>query len=166
MPWPLSNRGHTLHRMLKHSLAFLAVMATSQFTLAQPAPDCATGGVKAQEVAETKALLASVDESMDRQQAELGTILHAKWSEQDRIRFGTMLRSRPNTDYERQIASLTGELRSLQQAAQRGEIRGSAAECRHTARLREVVEQLKSVTERQTRHLTEQLRKPPSAPQQ
>lgn len=151
--------------MLKHTLAFLAMMATGQSTLAQPAPDCATDGGKAQAVAETKALLASLNESMDRQHAELGSILRAKWSEQDRTRFGMVLRSRPNTDYEREIASLTVELRGMQQAARRGEITGGAAECRHVARLREVTGQLKSVTERQTRHLTEQLRKLTSARQ-
>lgn len=140
------------------------MLATSQFTSAQPASDCATGSAKAQAVEATKALLASVDESMDRQNAEPGAILRAKWSEQDRARFAAMLRSRPNTDYEREIASLTAELRSLQRAAQRGEIRGSAADCRYGAQLRQVAGQLKSLTERQTRHLTEQLRKLTPAP--
>lgn len=46
--------------MSKHTLAFLAIMATSQAALAQPAPDCATDGARSQAVVETKALLASV----------------------------------------------------------------------------------------------------------
>lgn len=145
--------------MLKHTLAFLAIMAASQAALAQPAPDCAADGAGSLAVVDTKALLASVGESMDRQGAELEAIMRASWSEQDRARFRTVLQSRPNTDYERQIAALTGELRGMQQAARRGEIKGSAAECRHVARLREVVGQLKSVTERQTAHLVQQLRK-------
>lgn len=147
--------------MLKHTLALLAIMATSQAALAQPAPDCATGGASSQAVVETKALLASLGESMDRQQAELLAITRSNWSEQDRARFRTVLRSRPNTDYERQIAALTGELQGMQQSVQRREVKGPAAECRHVARLREVVGQLKSVSERQTRHLSEQLRAAP-----
>lgn len=150
--------------MSKHTLAFLAIMATSQAALAQPAPGCATDGARSQAVVETKALLASVGESMDRQGAQLQVVARASWSEQDRARFQTVLRSRPNTDYERQIAALTGELRGMQQAAQRGELKGPAAECRHVARLREVVGQLKAVSERQTAHLVQQLRTASAAP--
>jgi hypothetical protein len=101
---------------------------------------------------------------MDRQGAQLQAVARASWSEQDRARFQTVLRSRPNTDYERQIAALTGELRGMQQAAQRGELKGPAAECRHVARLREVVGQLKAVSERQTAHLVQQLRTASAAP--
>ena len=150
--------------MLKHALTFLAIITSSLPALGRPALDCSPGDAKVQAVAETKALLASVSESMDRQQAELeagirSAATRAKWSEQDRASFfRTVLRSKPNIDFEKQIELLTVELRGMLQATQRGEIRGPTADCRHVARLRELVGQLNSVYKRQSVYLTQQLR--------
>lgn len=155
--------------MLKHALAFLVFIAISCPALAQPALDYSPGHGKVQAVAETKALLASVSEAMDKQQAELEAGIRyatarAKWSEQDRVRFfQTVLRSKPNTDFEKQIELLTIELRGMLQASQRGEIRGPEADYRYVARLRELVGQLKSVYARQSVYLTQQLRNVKSA---
>jgi hypothetical protein len=150
--------------MLKHALASLAFIAVTCPASAQPTLDRSPGHGNIQAVTENKALLASVSEAMDRQQAALeagirDATTRAKWSEQDRARFlRTVLRSRPNTDFEKQIALLTMELRSMLQASQRGEIRGPEADYKHVARMRELVAQLKSVYERQSVYLTRQLR--------
>ena len=151
--------------MLKHALAFLAFIAIGCAAFAQPAPDCSPAYRKVRAVPETKALFASVSEATDRQQAALETGIRdatarAQWSEQDRARFfQKVLRSPPNTDFEQQIGLLTVELRALLQASQRGEIRGAAANCRHGARLRELVALHKSVYERQSAYLTQALHK-------
>lgn len=155
--------------MLKHALRFLAIIAISWPALVQPALGCSPGDANVQAVVETKELLVSVSEVMDRQQAELeagirNAAARARWSEKDRASFfQTVLRSKPNTDFEKQIELLTIELRGMLQAAQRGEIRRPAADCRHGAPLREIVEQLKSVYEQQSVYLTLQLRNVKSA---
>lgn len=151
--------------MLKHALAFLAFVAISWPALGQTAFDCSPGQAKVQAVAQTRALMDSMSESMDRQKAELDAAIRvattrAGWSEQDRASFfQALVRSTPNTGFDRQIEALTTELRGMLQALQRDEIRGHAANCRFVARVRELVGQLKSVHERQTVHFIQQLNK-------
>ena len=154
---------------MKLALTFLACLSISCAALAQPAVDYSTDHGKAQAIAETKALLASLSEAMDKQAAALDAsardaAVRTKWSEQDRARFfQQVLRSKPNKDFDQQIALLTTELRGMLQAAQRGEVKGAQADRRYVARLWELVEQLKSVYERQSVYLTERLRELPSA---
>lgn len=137
--------------MFKHALALLAYVAITFPAAAQPALVHSTGHAQARTVAETKALLASLSAAMDRQQAELDAAIQdatarAKWHEQDRAFFlQTVLRLKTNIDFDKQISSLTGELRSLLQASQLGEVKGPRADQQHVARIRELVGQLKSV---------------------
>lgn len=158
------SQGLTNTPMLKHTLILIALAAASFPALAQHSSDCSLAGPTVHAVAETHSLLAALSERMDRQQAEFGAgIRHAaaraKWSEEDRARFFQgLLRSKPNSDYEKQIASLTNELQGMLQAAKQGKITGPAAECRYVARLRKLVGQLDSVFARQSAYLNEQLR--------
>lgn len=108
--------------------------------------------------------MAAVSLSLDRQQVELQACIReltapAVWSEQDRARFvQRVFQSSPNSDYDRQITSITTELRGMLQAVQRNEIKGEEANRRFVLRLRELAGQLDSVSRQQTSYLTRQLR--------
>lgn len=149
---------------MKFALAALAFMAIGGAASAQSAPDCASAHGKEQAAAQTRAALASLSAAMDRQQAALETALRdaatrAQWSEQDRAAFmQRVLRSTPNRDLDRQIGLLTAELRAMLQTSQRGEIKGVDADCRHVARVRQLVGRLESAYARQSDYLTGQLR--------
>lgn len=101
---------------------------------------------------------------MDRQQAELEAGIRdatalANWKEADRARFmQTVPRSQPNTDFDREIAWLTAELRGMLQALQRGEVKGAHANDRYVVRIRELTGQPGSVHARQSAYLAQQLR--------
>lgn len=156
--------------MFMRTLASLALIATTSAALAQPVPAQSPDAAKAHAGAETKALLASLSTTMDRQQAELDAAIRdatarAKWREQDRARFlQTVLRSQTNIDFDKQIAALTGELRRILQASQQGQVKGPGADQQHVARVRELVGQLKSVYERQSAYVNQQLRNANPAP--
>jgi uncharacterized protein YdeI (BOF family) len=150
--------------MLKHALAVLLFSAISCCAMAQSGPNQSHVHGDIREVAETRALLASASEAMDKQQVALdGAISDAttrnKWSDQERARFmRTVLQSATNAGLEKQIKALTTEIRSMLQASQRGEIRGPQANARYIARLRQLVAALKAACERQSVYHLRQLR--------
>lgn len=132
--------------------------------MAQSALDCSSVPGSARARGETKALIASFGETMDRQQAELEASLRdararATWSEQDRARFSqTVLRSKQNTDFNKEIALLRTALRGVAQAALRDETEGSEIDCQYFARMQKLIRQLGSVYQRQSTYMNGQLR--------
>ena len=108
--------------------------------------------------------MAALEEDMGRQDAALDAArrdatARAGWSEQEGLVFlGTLLRSRTNQAFDRQITALTEELRGMLQALQRGEIKGEHADARFLMRTREIVRQLRAVYGRQSVYLVGQLR--------
>jgi len=148
---------------MKRSLAFLAGCALGCAALAQPAHRDAPSHATLQQAAGTKALMAALERDIGRQDAfdaaTRAAAARAEWSERDRVGFlRTILRSPANQAFDKRIASLTAELRSLQQAVDRGEIRGAQADARFVAQMRALIVQLRSVYERQSVHLLQQLR--------
>ena len=146
--------------LFKYVLALLALTALSGGALAQSTPAHQAPGREA----ETKALLASVGHAIDKQQDGLEASIRdagarAHWKDEDRASFfQSVLRSKTNQEFDRQIASITAELRSMLDASQRGQVNGAAADARFVARVRELVGRLKSVHARQSAYLIEQLR--------
>jgi hypothetical protein len=137
--------------MLKRVLAAVLWMAVGCQVLAQPAP------------ADTRALMAALEAEMDGQQAALEAALRAadaraRWSGRDRaLFFQSILRAQPAAANEQRIAALTAELRNMQQALRRGEVKGAQADQRFVARLRELVIELRALQARQSAYLIERL---------
>jgi len=150
--------------MLKLSLVVLVFVALGSAALAQPTAIASPVGTQENAVAQTRVLLASVTEAMDRQRAELETAmgqaaLRAKWSDQDRAKaLRTILQSATNLTFEQRIAILTKELRTMLQALNKNEISGEQANRQFIVRVRELVGQLGSVYDQQSVYLTRQLR--------
>jgi murein L,D-transpeptidase YcbB/YkuD len=149
--------------MLEHALAVLLFSAISCCAMAQSANQSHVHG-DIREVAETRALLASASEAMEKQQVALGSAIsdattRNKWSDQERARFmRTVLQSATNAGLEKQIKALTTEMQSMLQASQRGEISGPQANARYIARLQQLAGTLKAACERQSAYLLQQLR--------
>jgi hypothetical protein len=151
----------------KYALSFLSCIALSNFAAAQHAFDCSSLAERTTAATETKSLLAALKTTMDVEQAELEDSLdeaRATLNEQDQSRLIlTVLQSKTNTEFDRQINSLVGELQAMLQASQRGGFKGPNAECRYVAQLRELVGKLGTVYRRQSAYVAEQLSKVKSA---
>jgi murein L,D-transpeptidase YcbB/YkuD len=161
---PLTMTRPCLLTLYLRALALLAFSAISCCAMAQPGLDRSSAQGDTRGAAETRALLASASEAMDKQQVALESAIREatarnKWSDQERARFlRTVLQSATNAGLETQIKALTTEMRSMLQASQRGEISGPQANARYIARLRQLVGALKATCERQSAYLLQQLR--------
>lgn len=149
--------------MSKRLLAFIIFCAIGSAAVGQPTHAVPSTAVREQALSQTKVLLASVDESMSRQQAELEAAIssaaaRANWSANDRAKFlQVILRSPTNSAFDEQIASLTKELRGVLQELQQGTPKGTQANSIYTTRVRGLVERLGAVYHQQTSFLTGQL---------
>lgn len=145
-------------------MAIIAIGAISCYAMAQPRPTGSRVPGDMQNVAETRALLVSANDAMDKQQAALEAAVRdatarKKWSDQERSRFmQTVFRSKTHTDLDQQTKVLTTELRAMLQASQRGEIKGPQATELHLSKLRQLSGQLKVAFERQSTYVIDQLR--------
>jgi len=149
---------------MKHALAVLACCAVGMCAAVQPAPARPHVHVTAQDVAQVRKLMGSLADSMGRQQAELETGIReaaarAGWSDNDRARFmRTVFQSKTQRDFEKEAASLTAELRSMQEAVQRDQVKGAEANCRFVERMLALLTRLQAVNALQSADLARQLR--------
>lgn len=149
--------------MAKRLSAFILFCVIGSAAAGQPTHAAPSAAVQEQALSETKVLLASINESMSRQQAELeaaiaGAAARANWSANDRAKFlQVTLRSPTNLAFDQQIASLTQELKGLLQERQQRPPKAAQADVLYITRVRGLIERLGAVYDQQTSFLTGQL---------